>query len=174
MKPSTAPSSAPHNGSTRELDPASREHVERALHQYQGRPGSLLQILHAVQDAIGYVPRQAIALIAESLNLSRADVYGVVTFYHYFRQQPAGRQTIQLCQAEACRSMHCETLAEHVRQRLNIDFHGTTADGRFTLEPVYCLGNCACAPSMMLDRELHGRVTPDSFDALIKEKAGQP
>ncbi|HEY4366845.1 MAG TPA: formate dehydrogenase subunit gamma [Steroidobacteraceae bacterium] len=157
-----------------ELDPAIREQVDRALAQYQGRQGALLQILHAVQASVGYIPAQSLPVIAESLNLSRADVHGVVSFYHYFRREPAGRHTIQLCQAEACRSMHCEVLADHVRTRLGIDFHHTTSDGRFSLEPVYCLGNCACAPSLMFDDELHGRVTADSFDALIDEKAGSP
>jgi len=164
----------PSAASGSELDLATLEQVNRALAQYQGRQGALLQILHAVQAAVGHIPPQAVPVIAASLNLSRADVHGVVSFYHYFRHAPAGRHTIQLCQAEACRSMHCDVLADHVRERLNIDFHGTTADGRFTLEPVYCLGNCACAPSMMLDRELHGRVTADSFDALIEEKSRQP
>jgi formate dehydrogenase subunit gamma len=154
-----------------ELDPATLEQVHHALAQYQGRQGALLQILHAVQATVGYIPPLAVPVIAASLNLSRADVHGVVSFYHYFRHEPAGRHTIQLCQAEACRSVHCDVLADHVRQRLAIDFHGTTADGRFTLEPVYCLGNCACGPSMMLDRELHGRVTAESFDALIEEKS---
>jgi formate dehydrogenase subunit gamma len=153
---------------------ADREQVDLALARYRGRQGALLQILHAVQGSLGYIPAQAVPAIAEELNLSRAEVHGVVSFYHHFRQQPAGRHTIQLCQAEACRSMNCMALAEHVRQRLGIDFHGTTADGRFTLEPVYCLGNCACAPSLLLDRELHGRVTPQSFDALIEEQPSHP
>jgi formate dehydrogenase subunit gamma len=101
------------------------------------------------------------------LNLSRAEVHGVVTFYHFFRQHPSGRHVVQICQAEACRSMHCERLTQHAKDLLGIDFHQTTADGRYTLEPVYCLGNCACPPSIMIDGYLHGRVTPDRLPALL-------
>lgn len=149
------------------LDDPTREQVELALATHRGRPGPLLQVLHEVQNRLGYVPPGAVPLIAEALNLSRADVHGVVTFYHHFRQSPAGRHTIQLCQAEACRSMHCETLTEHAQRKLGVKLHGTTPDGRVTLEPVYCLGNCACSPAMMIDGQLHGRVTPEAFDELI-------
>ena len=155
------------------LDDHSREQVDLALAAHRGRPGPLLQVLHAVQDSLGYVPPAAVPVIAESLNLSRAEVHGVVTFYHHFRQSPTGRHVIQLCQAEACRSMHCETLTAHAQEMLGVDFHETTGDGRFTLEPVYCLGNCACAPSMMIDGQLHGRVTADTFDALIADRLKQ-
>jgi formate dehydrogenase subunit gamma len=151
------------------LDAHSLEQVELALAAQMGQPGPLLQVLHGVQDRLGYVPPAAVPVIAEALNLSRAEVHGVVTFYHHFRQSPPGRHIIQMCQAEACRSMHCDALTLHARQRLGIDFHGTTADGRFTLEPVYCLGNCACGPAVMMDGQLHGRVTPDSFDALLAD-----
>jgi formate dehydrogenase subunit gamma len=149
------------------LSPAAREHIDRALARYGSQPGPLLQILHAVQESLGHVPPAAIPVLAEALNLSRAEVHGVVTFYHHFRQTPPGAQVIQICQAEACRSMHCEQLSVHAKQRLGVDFHETTSDGRYTLEPVYCLGNCACAPSMMIDDELHGRVTPQRFDQLL-------
>jgi formate dehydrogenase subunit gamma len=157
MKPSSAP----------QLDTQALQQIDQALAQFRGHQGALLQVLHSVQSNLGYIPPASIPLIAESLNLSRAEVHGVVTFYHYFRQAPPGRHTIRLCQAEACRSMHCETLTDHVKRQLGIDFHETTSDGRFTLEPVYCLGNCACAPAMMIDEELHGRVTVDRFDALV-------
>lgn len=153
------------------LDERARAQIDIALARYRGHPGPLLQVLHAVQDGLGCIPAAAVPLIAQGLNLSRAEVHGVVTFYHRFRTAPAGRHTIQLCQAEACRAMHCEVLTEHARRKLGVDFHGTTADGRFTLEPVYCLGNCACGPAMMLDGELHARVTADSFDALIDDPA---
>lgn len=149
------------------LEPATRAVIERALARYQDQPGPLLQILHAVQDALGHVPPAAVPVIAGALNLSRAEVHGVITFYHHFRNRPAGRHIIQVCQAEACRSMHCQQLTDHIMRRLQLDFGGTSNDGRFTLEPVYCLGNCACAPAIMLDGELHGRVTTASFDALI-------
>jgi formate dehydrogenase subunit gamma len=149
------------------LEARGREAVERALLDHGSRPGPLLEVLHGVQRTLGYVPAAAVPLIADALNLSRAEVHGVVTFYHYFRQGPPGRRVIQVCQAEACKSMHGEQVAAHARQRLNIDFHQSTADGEFSLEPVYCLGNCACAPSVMIDGELHGRVTNERFDALV-------
>lgn len=151
------------------LDPGSREQVDLALARYKGTPGPLLQVLHAVQDGLGYIPPASIPIIADALNLSRAEVHGVVTFYHYFRQSPAGKHIVQLCQAEACRSMHGATLTAHAKQRLGIDFHETTADRRVTLEPVYCLGNCACSPAMMIDGELYGRVSASRFDCLIAE-----
>lgn len=146
-----------------------REQIDLALAQYQRHPGPLVQVLHAVQAKLGFIPPAAVPVIAEALNLSRAEVHGVVTFYHYFRQTPPGRHTIQLCQAEACRSMHCETLTAHVKERLGVGFHDTTQDGRYTLEPVYCLGMCACAPALMIDGEVHGRVTPERFDELLTQ-----
>ncbi len=145
--------------------------VRRIVADFKGRPGPLLEVLHAVQAALGYVPEGAVPLVAEGLNLSRAEVHGVVTFYHYFRHSPPGKHTVSLCQAEACQSQGAEALALHARERLGIDFHGTTPDGRFTLEPIYCLGNCACSPAALIDGELHGRVTPERFDALIAEQA---
>lgn len=149
------------------LDDPAREQIEAALAAHQGRPGPLLEVLHDVQNRLGYVPPAAIPIIADALNLSRADVHGVVTFYHHFRQAPGGRHVIQLCQAEACRAMHCDKLTEYAQRKLGVSLHGTTPDGRYTLEPVYCLGNCACGPSVMIDGEVHSRVTPDSFDALL-------
>jgi formate dehydrogenase subunit gamma len=150
-----------------DLDRRALEQIDAAVARYQGSPGPLLQVLHAVHAGLGHIPPQSIPLIADALNLSRAEVHGCVTFYHYFRQAPPGRHVIRLCQAEACRSMHCEVLTAHARQRLGMDFHETTFDGRFSLEPVYCLGNCACSPAMMIDAELYGRVTPERFDELI-------
>ena len=136
----------------------------------KGLEGPLLPILHQLQDEFGYVPAQSLPVIAEALRMSRAEVHGVVTFYHHFRRTPPGRHVVQLCQAEACRALHCETLTAYVKRRLGVDFHETTADGRFTLEPVYCLGNCACSPAAMIDGELHGRVTPERFDALLAQQ----
>lgn len=149
------------------LDSKDLEVVENILARCQGRPGPLLEILHEVQIALGCIPPAAIGPIAAGLNLSRAEVYGVVTFYHYFREHPVGRHTVEVCRAEACQSMHSEVLIDHVKKRLNVDFHGTTADGKLSLLPVYCLGNCACAPAIMVDGELHGRVTPQRFDELL-------
>ena len=120
------------------------------------------------------MPQPAVALIASELNVSRAEVHGVVTFYHHFRHLPPGRHTLQLCRAEACQSMGGEALAEHAKARLGVDFKQTTPDGRYTLEPVYCLGNCACSPALMIDGELHGRVTPERFDQLLAVPESQP
>ncbi|WP_201314176.1 formate dehydrogenase subunit gamma [Dyella sp. EPa41] len=155
--------------------PAIPEHIRVAVLEVTARlkdtPGALLPILHGVQDALGHVPKEAVPLIARELNLSRADVHGVVTFYHYFRQQPAGRRVIHLCRAESCQAMGAVALEQHVKHRLDVDFHETTADGAYTLEPVYCLGNCACSPAMMVDGELKGRMTPDRFDAWLEAEA---
>jgi formate dehydrogenase subunit gamma len=120
-----------------------------------------------VQAELGFIPAAAVPVLAEELNLSRAEVHGVVTFYHYFRHHAPGRQILRVCQAEACQSMGAEALTHHVKQRLGVDFHETTPDGEFTLEPVYCLGNCACSPAVMKDEELCGRVTPQRFDELL-------
>ena len=116
-------------------------------------------MLHGIQDAWLH-SAAAVPVIAEALNLSRAEVHGVVTFYHHFRQRRPAGTSFSVCQAEACRSMHCEHSDRARQAAARRRFHETTADGRFTLEPVYCLGNCACAPAMMIDGELHGRVTP--------------
>src|SRR3974390_2354417 len=135
----------------------------------KGTPGALLPILHAIQDARGYVPPAAVPLIADGLNISRAEVHGVISFYHYFRDTKPGRHVIHLCRAEACQSMNQKATEAHARQKLGVDFHGTTSNGAFTFEPVYCLGNCAASPAMMIDGELYGRVTPDRFDAIIAD-----
>jgi formate dehydrogenase subunit gamma len=131
--------------------------------------GPLLPILHEIQDAFGYVPQEALPVIADELNLSRAEVYGVVTFYHDYRDHPAGRHVLKLCRAEACQSMGGDALAENVKKALGIDFHQTTPDGGVTLEPVYCLGLCACAPSAMLDGEVHARMDDETMAELIAE-----
>jgi formate dehydrogenase subunit gamma len=152
------------------LDAHTREEIDRALAQYQSQPGPLLQVLHAVQQRLRYIPEAAIPIIASALNLSRAEVHGVVTFYHHFRRHPPGKHVVQICQAESCKAMRGDELNAHAQQRLNIGFHETTADGRFTLERVYCLGNCANSPALMIDDELHGRMDAQKFDALISAK----
>jgi len=136
-------------------------------------PGGLLPILHALQEHFGYVDAAAVPMVAEALNLSRAEVHGVVTFYHDFRQAPPGRHVVRVCRAEACQSMGADRLVEHIKGRLGIDFHETTADGRCTLEQVFCLGNCACSPAVMLDGKLHGRVDAARFDQLMAKSEGQ-
>ena len=153
------------------LPPADGDVVRRIVAQHKERPGPLLEVLHAIQAALGFIPAGAVPLVAEGLNLSRAEVHGVVTFYHYFRHTRPGKHTLSLCQAESCQAMGSEALALHARSRLGVDFHETTPDGKFSLEPIYCLGNCACSPAVMLDGRLYGRVTPEALDALIAEQS---
>jgi formate dehydrogenase subunit gamma len=141
--------------------------IAQAIEAHRRCEGPLLPVLHAIQDRLGYIPREAIAAVAHALNVSRAEVHGVLSFYHDFRTGPAGRHVVRLCHAEACQSVGSEALAVHARARLGVDFHETSADGAFTLEPVYCLGGCACSPTMMLDGRLYGRVTPERFDHLV-------
>ena len=132
------------------------------------KDGPLLPILHAVQDRYGFLPAETTAILADVLNLSLADVHGVITFYDYFRTTPPGARQIRVCRSEACQAVGGERLANHIQARLSIAFHETTPDGRYSLEPVYCLGNCACSPAIMIDTDVHGRVTPERFDGLIE------
>lgn len=131
------------------------------------KPGALLPILHAVQDQLGYIPSVAVPVIGEVLNLSRAEVHGVISFYHLFRSTPPGQQILYICRAEACQSMGSRELEELAKKRLGIDYHQTSDDGRLSLEPVYCLGNCACAPSVMIDQQVYGRVSLEHLSALL-------
>jgi formate dehydrogenase subunit gamma len=151
------------------LDPSVSDIVTGVIARLKDTPGALLPILHGIQDAVGYIPPTTVPVIAEGLNLSRAEVHGVISFYHYFRESPPGRHTIHLCRAEACQSMNQRGLEAHAKRALGVDFHGTTANGAFSFEPVYCLGNCACSPAMMIDGELYGRVTPDRFDTIVSQ-----
>jgi formate dehydrogenase subunit gamma len=128
-----------------------------------------MPVLHAVQVALEFVPKDAVPLIARELNLSVAEVHGVVSFYHYFLQERPGRRVVHLCRAEACQARGSVALEAHAKASLGIDFHGTTSDGAITLEPVYCLGNCALGPSLMIDEQLYGRVTTARFDALMTQ-----
>jgi formate dehydrogenase subunit gamma len=132
-------------------------------------PGALLPILHAVQAAFGHISDAHVAAVAAALNLSRAEVHGAVTFYHDFRRHPRGRHVLRLCRAEACQSMGCEALAEGLVRRLGIELGETTADGRLTLEAVYCLGNCALSPAAILDGKLHGRIDAGAMEALLRQ-----
>ena len=146
------------------------ETIERCVEQYRDVPGGLLPLLPAVQHALGYIPAEAVPPIARALQLSRAEVHGVISFYQDFRTAPAGRHRLQICRAEACQAMGSRALEAHARARLGIDygdFGETTADGAVTLEPVYCLGNCACSPSVRIDDEIHARVDADRLDALL-------
>jgi len=131
------------------------------------RPDALMPLLHAVQDSLGYIPVDAVPEIARALNLSRAEVHGVISFYHDFRTEPPGRSIIRVCRAESCQAMGAVELAAHIQKRLGIDFGQTSADGEYTLEPVYCLGNCACSPAIVVGADIHGRVTPERFDEIF-------
>ncbi len=133
------------------------------------REGPLLPILHAIQAAYGHVPAAAVPVLADVLNLGRAEVHGVVSFYHDFRDAPAGRHVVRICRAEACQAVGGAALSERVLGRLGLDWHGTTADRAVTVEPVYCLGLCACGPAAMIDGRLHGRLDPARMDALLAE-----
>jgi formate dehydrogenase subunit gamma len=130
-------------------------------------PGALLPVLHALHDRFGFIPKPAVSLLAEELNVSRADVHGVISFYHYFRRTPPGRHQVALCRAEACQAMGAEALVERACARLGVALHGTTNDGRVSLDPVYCLGNCALAPAAMIDGRVYGRLDAPRLDALL-------
>lgn len=149
------------------LSTEARRAVLGVISRLKSKAGPLLPILHEVQNALGYVPPAAVPLIAGELNLTRAEVHGVISFYHFFRTQPCGRHVVYICRAEACQAVGASALERHAMRRLGIDFHQTTADGLCTLEPVYCLGNCACGPSVMVDEELHAHIDAAGFDALI-------
>ncbi|MDE1905923.1 MAG: formate dehydrogenase subunit gamma [Rhodospirillales bacterium] len=139
--------------------------------QYLPLEGPMLPILHALQEEFGYINEDSIRLVAQTLNLSRAEVYGVVSFYHDFRQAPHGRHVLKICRAEACQSMGSEANASKLLQSLGLNWGETTPDGRLTVESVYCLGLCACAPSAMLDHDLHARLDEQGLKALAGEAA---
>jgi len=144
-----------------------QEIVDCAVAEHQGKIGILMPVLHSLQEKLGFVPSEAVPMLARSLNLSRAEIQGVIGFYHDFRTRPAGEHVVQLCRAEACQAMGARELELHVKQRLGIDYGETTEDGRYTLEPVYCLGNCACAPSLRINDGIHARTSASRFDELI-------
>ena len=143
--------------------------ISKIVRELKDKPGALLPILHGLQEELGYVPEEAIPIIAGELNLTRAEVHGVVTFYHDFRSEAPGRHVVKICQAESCQAAGGHTLTAHAKQRLGIDFNQTTPDRTCTLEPVYCLGNCALSPSMMIGKEVFGRVSSERFDEILSE-----
>lgn len=154
------------------LNPKEYQAIERHIAAFQSLPGALLPLLHAIQDDIGYVPELSYPLISKALSLSVAEVHGVVTFYHHFRTHKPGRHILQICRAESCQAMGSEVLEAHIKKKLDVDFHETTSDGAITLEPIYCLGNCACSPSVMIDEEVFGRVDSQKIDQLISNLKG--
>lgn len=137
---------------------------------FGAKPEMLVQILHAFVDRYTYISDAAMRQIADELNVSRADVHGVVSFYHDFRTTPPGRHIVKICQAEACQSMGSRALTAHAEQALGVRLSDTTADGELTLEPVYCLGNCACSPAIMIDDRVYGRVDDEKFDRLVDQE----
>ena len=144
------------------------ERAEAIVAARAGQPGATLPILHDLQAAFGCVPAEAMPLVAKALNLSRAEIHGVVTFYHEFRRHAPGRHVLRLCRAEACQAVGADGLAAQAKSRLNIEWHETTADGAVTLEPVFCLGLCAVGPAALLDGEPLGRLDPARLNAVLE------
>jgi formate dehydrogenase subunit gamma len=153
-------------------EPFSAERTAQIIAEHKDREGPLLPILHALQDAFGYIDQTAEPMIADALNISRAEVHGVFSFYHDFRSEPAGRHVLKLCRSEACQAAGGDALAARAQARLGIAFGGTTADGRITLEPVYCLGLCSVSPSAMIDGRIVARLDDKKLDALVAETDG--
>jgi NADH:ubiquinone oxidoreductase subunit E len=148
------------------LGPMERETIDRLIEAHRLQPGGLMPLLHAVQEALGYVPAEAVDSMARAMNLSRAEVHGVITYYHFFRSEPPGRRVVQICRAESCKSVGADALFDHAKRTLGIDSDATRADGAVTLEPVYCLGLCAMSPNMMIDEKPYSRMSVAKFDAL--------
>jgi formate dehydrogenase subunit gamma len=145
------------------------ERAQNCIEELKSIPGALLPILHSLQEVFGYVDPAAVPAIAEALNLSVAEVHGVISFYHDFHTEPHGKHVLKLCRAESCQSMGCDSLIGHVEKKLGVSLGETTPDGSFTVEQVFCLGNCALSPAAMLDGKPYGRVTPQVADLLIDE-----
>lgn len=143
--------------------------VAAAIDQWATVKGGLMELLHYIQKQNGYIPKESVALIAKSVGQSRAEVHGVIGFYHDFSYEPAGKITIEVCRAEACQAMGSVNLENHIRSRLGIDFDQTTDDQRFSLKPVYCLGNCACTPSIRIADDVYARVDAARFDEILAE-----
>ena len=143
--------------------------IDKHIETHVNVPGALMPLLHAIQDDVGYVPESAYPRIAKALNLSVAEVHGVVSFYHHFRTQAPGKHILQLCRAESCQAMGSEALERYVKKTLGVDYHQTTSDGAITLEPIYCLGNCACSPAVLIDDQVCGRVDIDRMNEIIAE-----
>jgi len=158
------------NNSIQALDPELWQRgVVESVASLKHKPGALLPILHAVQGVIGYIPSDAIEYIAKALNQTAAEIYGVVSFYHQFHTAPGGANQVEICRAEACQAMGSRQLEAHAKASLGVDYHQTTSDCEIRLEPVYCLGNCACAPSVRINDKIYARVTPERFDRLMDD-----
>jgi len=151
-------------------EPWNTERASTIIAAHKDQDGAALPIFHALQDVFGFVPEEAIPMVAEALNLSRAEMYGTVTFYHDFRKEPPGRRVLKLCRAESCQAAGGEALAARAEDKLGVKFGETTADYRVTLEPVYCLGLCHSSPAALLDHDrVVGMLDETKLDALLKE-----
>ncbi|RDE19396.1 formate dehydrogenase subunit gamma [Motiliproteus coralliicola] len=148
--------------------------VATLIDQHRDQPGPLLPLLHSIQDQLGYIPADAVPQIADALSRTRADIEGVISFYHHFRTTEPTAHQLQICRAEACQARGSRELEQHAKTSLEIDFHQSTADRTLSLEPVYCLGNCACGPNIQIDDQVVGRVTPERLDALVESLRTQP
>nr|WP_233583211.1 formate dehydrogenase subunit gamma [Candidimonas sp. SYP-B2681] len=144
--------------------------VLQVLKRYEGQAGSLLPILHGVQHALGYIPASVVPMLASALQLSRAEIHGVISFYPHFRDTPLAPVVLEVCRAESCQSMGGNALADHAKQILGCDFHSTSRSGSVSLQPVYCLGLCAQSPAVMINGRPYARMTPAKLDALLQEK----
>jgi NADH:ubiquinone oxidoreductase subunit E len=156
------------------LPETQRSRLHQILVDRGQQPGALLPVLHAVQDTFGCIPPDAVADIADALNISRAEVHGVITFYVHFRSTPTGRHHIQICRAESCQAMGAFALLEHASQRLSCQSGSSSVNGSYTLEPVYCLGLCAQSPAVMIDGQPYARVDVERFDDLVSALEDQP
>jgi formate dehydrogenase subunit gamma len=151
-----------------DFEPWNEERARAIIATETSRAGPALPILHALQGAFGCIPPAAEPLVAAALNITRAEVHGIVTFYHEFRRTPPGRHLLHVCRAEACQSVGGEVVAAHLRAALDVDWHETTRDGAVTLEPVFCLGLCACGPSALLDGQPVGRLDTARVDRMLE------
>jgi len=149
------------------LSLAQRAQVAVIIATHRDVPGGMLPLLHAVQDALGWVPAEVVPDIAQAMNRSRAEVHGVISFYHHFRSQPTGQHVVQVCVAEACQACGSDALMQAAERALGCDSHGTRGDGQVTLEPVYCLGLCAASPAVQIGDRLHGRVDVHKLHRLV-------
>ncbi len=152
-----------------DLTPSDLAKIDVHIAANKHLPGALLPLLHAIQDDIGWVPEAAYLPISKALALSVAEVHGVVTFYHHFHTHPVGKHVLQICRAESCQAMGSEKLEANVKAALGIDYHQTTSDGAITLLPIYCLGNCACSPAVMLGDDVYGRMTAEKVADIVAE-----
>jgi formate dehydrogenase subunit gamma len=145
--------------------------AKMTVQEFRGRTGGVMLALHKIQEIFGYVDDSAMPMLGKVFNLTRAEIHGVTSFYHDFKRSKPGTYTVKVCQAEACQAMGSEKLTTDIKAFLGVDFHETTANGEFTLEPVYCLGNCACSPNIMVDKQTYGRVSIDGFKTLADSLA---